>query len=143
MFPPKIETITSPPLRPLPCHLIIFSGSVIDLSHLPALLSHFPPGITVFVWGEVGDMTSDNVKGLILAISSSVFIGSSFIIKKKGLQKAGSNGVRAGMISIYFSIWFIISVSFLLRSFGGFLLCFFYLFIFFFFFCCCLMGLGF
>ncbi|KMZ60447.1 putative Non-imprinted in Prader-Willi/Angelman syndrome region protein,putative [Zostera marina] len=41
-------------------------------------------------------MTSDNVKGLILAISSSVFIGSSFIIKKKGLQKAGSNGVRAG-----------------------------------------------
>jgi len=38
---------------------------------------------------------SDNVRGLALAISSSVFIGSSFIIKKKGLQKAGANGSRA------------------------------------------------
>lgn len=55
-------------------------------------------------------MTSDNVKGLILAISSSVFIGSSFIIKKKGLQKAGNNAVRAGMDR---------SISlFLLRSFA-------------------------
>ncbi|KAI5654130.1 hypothetical protein M9H77_31317 [Catharanthus roseus] len=39
---------------------------------------------------------SDNVKGLALAISSSVFIGSSFIVKKKGLKKAGANGTRAG-----------------------------------------------
>lgn len=38
----------------------------------------------------------DNVIGLILAISSSAFIGSSFIIKKKGLMKAGASGVRAG-----------------------------------------------
>ncbi|KAL3628304.1 hypothetical protein CASFOL_027350 [Castilleja foliolosa] len=38
---------------------------------------------------------SDNVKGLVLAISSSVFIGSSFIIKKKGLKKAGASGTRA------------------------------------------------
>ncbi|KAL2463376.1 putative magnesium transporter NIPA2 [Forsythia ovata] len=38
---------------------------------------------------------SDNVRGLVLAMSSSVFIGSSFIIKKKGLQKAGANGSRA------------------------------------------------
>uniref|UniRef100_A0A7N0U3M0 Probable magnesium transporter n=1 Tax=Kalanchoe fedtschenkoi TaxID=63787 RepID=A0A7N0U3M0_KALFE len=41
-------------------------------------------------------VSRDNVNGLALAVSSSVFIGSSFIIKKKGLKKAGSNGVRAG-----------------------------------------------
>ncbi|KAI5068615.1 hypothetical protein GOP47_0016960 [Adiantum capillus-veneris] len=42
-------------------------------------------------------MTSDNVKGLILALSSSLFIGASFIIKKKGLKKAASSSVRAGL----------------------------------------------
>ncbi|CAN6444974.1 unnamed protein product [Victoria cruziana] len=41
-------------------------------------------------------MSSDNVKGLVLALSSSFFIGASFIIKKKGLKKAGASGVRAG-----------------------------------------------
>ncbi|XP_048130490.1 probable magnesium transporter NIPA2 [Rhodamnia argentea] len=41
-------------------------------------------------------MSSDNVHGLVLALSSSVFIGSSFIVKKKGLKKAGITGVRAG-----------------------------------------------
>ncbi|KAH0733883.1 probable magnesium transporter NIPA2 [Solanum tuberosum] len=40
---------------------------------------------------------SDNVHGVILAISSSIFIGASFIIKKKGLKKASSTGgTRAG-----------------------------------------------
>ncbi|KAK3252500.1 hypothetical protein CYMTET_38202 [Cymbomonas tetramitiformis] len=38
----------------------------------------------------------DQTIGLILAISSSLFIGSSFIIKKKGLKKAGARGVSAG-----------------------------------------------
>ncbi|KAH6770139.1 magnesium transporter NIPA [Perilla frutescens var. hirtella] len=38
---------------------------------------------------------SDNVRGFLLAISSSIFIGSSFIIKKKGLKKAGNSGTRA------------------------------------------------
>lgn len=47
---------------------------------------------------------SDNVKGLCLAISSSVFIGSSFIIKKKGLRKAGTNGNRAGMHTFFLSL---------------------------------------
>ncbi|KAL8172573.1 hypothetical protein V2J09_024377 [Rumex salicifolius] len=42
-------------------------------------------------------MSPDNVKGLVLALSSSFFIGASFIIKKKGLRKAGSTGVRAGV----------------------------------------------
>ncbi|XP_076924204.1 putative magnesium transporter NIPA4 [Bidens hawaiensis] len=41
-------------------------------------------------------MSSDNIKGLVLALSSSLFIGSSFIVKKKGLKKAGVSGVRAG-----------------------------------------------
>ncbi|KAI7757196.1 hypothetical protein M8C21_017194 [Ambrosia artemisiifolia] len=44
----------------------------------------------------MGGMSSDNVHGLVLAISSSVFIGSSFIIKKKGLVKSGATGIRAG-----------------------------------------------
>jgi hypothetical protein len=39
---------------------------------------------------------SDNVKGLILAVASSVFIGTSFIVKKKGLKRAGAAGTRAG-----------------------------------------------
>lgn len=34
--------------------------------------------------------------GVMLAASSSVFIGTSFIVKKKGLRKAGASGVRAG-----------------------------------------------
>jgi len=34
--------------------------------------------------------------GLVLAVSSSVFIGASFIIKKRGLRLAGSSGLRAG-----------------------------------------------
>ncbi|CAD5163585.1 unnamed protein product [Musa acuminata subsp. malaccensis] len=41
-------------------------------------------------------MSSDNIKGLVLALSSSSFIGASFIVKKKGLKKAGASGVRAG-----------------------------------------------
>lgn len=40
---------------------------------------------------------SDNSKGLILAVLSSAFIGSSFILKKKGLKRAGANGTRAGV----------------------------------------------
>lgn len=39
---------------------------------------------------------SDQAIGLILALSSSVFIGSSFIVKKRGLRIAGSSGLRAG-----------------------------------------------
>lgn len=42
-------------------------------------------------------MSSDNIKGLVLALSSSIFIGASFIVKKKGLKKAGASGVRAGV----------------------------------------------
>ncbi|KMT01444.1 hypothetical protein BVRB_9g214520 isoform A [Beta vulgaris subsp. vulgaris] len=41
-------------------------------------------------------MAEDNVRGLVLAVSSSVFIGTSFILKKKGLRCAAANGTRAG-----------------------------------------------
>lgn len=41
-------------------------------------------------------MSPDNIKGLLLALSSSLFIGASFIVKKKGLKKAGASGIRAG-----------------------------------------------
>jgi len=44
-------------------------------------------------------MDSDNHKGVALAVSSSFFIGASFIIKKKGLKRAGASGVRAGVLS--------------------------------------------
>uniref|UniRef100_M0ZZE7 Probable magnesium transporter n=1 Tax=Solanum tuberosum TaxID=4113 RepID=M0ZZE7_SOLTU len=40
---------------------------------------------------------SDNTRGLILAISSSLFIGTSFILKKKGLKRAADAGTRAGV----------------------------------------------
>lgn len=38
----------------------------------------------------------DEEKGLLLAVSSSAFIGASFVVKKKGLRLAGSTGLRAG-----------------------------------------------
>uniref|UniRef100_A0A2P2K506 Probable magnesium transporter n=1 Tax=Rhizophora mucronata TaxID=61149 RepID=A0A2P2K506_RHIMU len=41
--------------------------------------------------------SSDNGKGLVLAMASSAFIGSSFILKKKGLKRAGAAGTRAGV----------------------------------------------
>jgi hypothetical protein len=44
-------------------------------------------------------MSLDNLRGFALATSSSAFIGSSFVIKKIGLKKAGDAGVRAGCAS--------------------------------------------
>lgn len=41
-------------------------------------------------------VSSENLVGLILALLSSLFIGSSFILKKKGLMRAGASGIRAG-----------------------------------------------
>ncbi|RRT79391.1 hypothetical protein B296_00013800 [Ensete ventricosum] len=45
----------------------------------------------------------DNIRGLVLALSSSLFIGSSFIVKKKGLKRAGVHGVRAGLVFLGFA----------------------------------------
>ncbi|KAJ8476452.1 hypothetical protein OPV22_020179 [Ensete ventricosum] len=55
-------------------------------------------------------MSADNIKGLVLALSSSAFIGASFIIKKKGLKKAAASGVRAGVGGysyLYEPLWWI------------------------------------
>lgn len=41
-------------------------------------------------------LAGDNGRGLALALFSSLLIGSSFIIKKRGLQTAGMSGLRAG-----------------------------------------------
>ncbi|CAN1235424.1 Probable magnesium transporter NIPA4 [Linum perenne] len=43
-------------------------------------------------------ISTSNLKGLVLALSSSLFIGSSFIIKKKGLKKASASGLRAVVV---------------------------------------------
>ncbi|XP_078161465.1 putative magnesium transporter NIPA6 isoform X2 [Carex rostrata] len=40
---------------------------------------------------------SNNVVGLSLAMVSGAFIGASFILKKKGLRRAGKSGTRAGV----------------------------------------------
>ncbi|KAI3989449.1 hypothetical protein MKX01_022724 [Papaver californicum] len=40
---------------------------------------------------------SDNSRGLIIAVISSVFIGASFILKKLGLKRAAAAGTRAGV----------------------------------------------
>ncbi|KAK7358760.1 hypothetical protein VNO77_00699 [Canavalia gladiata] len=42
-------------------------------------------------------MSSSNLAGFLLAVVSSAFIGSSFIIKKKGLQLASVDGPRASV----------------------------------------------
>ncbi|KAG6717012.1 hypothetical protein I3842_04G076800 [Carya illinoinensis] len=42
-------------------------------------------------------MYSSTLKGFVLAVVSSAFIGASFIIKKKGLRRAGVNGPRASV----------------------------------------------
>ncbi|XP_028793277.1 probable magnesium transporter NIPA6 isoform X1 [Neltuma alba] len=48
-------------------------------------------------------MSKENLKGVILALASSGFIGASFIIKKKGLRRAAAaTGVRAGVGGYYY-----------------------------------------
>ncbi|XP_062231871.1 probable magnesium transporter NIPA3 isoform X2 [Phragmites australis] len=48
--------------------------------------------------GAGAELSTDNVKGIVLALLSSGFIGASFIIKKKGLRRAAvASGVRAGV----------------------------------------------
>ncbi|PNT70927.1 hypothetical protein BRADI_2g20020v3 [Brachypodium distachyon] len=48
--------------------------------------------------GAEQELSADNVKGIVLALLSSGFIGGSFIIKKKGLRRAAvASGIRAGV----------------------------------------------
>ncbi|XP_027334635.1 probable magnesium transporter NIPA1 [Abrus precatorius] len=67
--------------------------------------------------------TSDNGIGLILALSSSIFIGSSFIIKKMGLNKAANNGKRAatgGHAYLYEPFWWAGMISMIVGEIANF-----------------------
>ncbi|XP_044955630.1 probable magnesium transporter NIPA2 isoform X2 [Hordeum vulgare subsp. vulgare] len=67
----------------------------------------------------------DNVRGLTLAMSSSAFIGSSFVIKKIGLKKAGDSGSRAragsgGHSYLYEPLWWLGMVTMILGEIANF-----------------------
>ena len=77
------------------------------------------PSLTPFTeikpGSAVPDASSDSdfYKGLSLALSSCVFIGTSFIIKKKGLLRVAMGHGRAGKLSSFetflysFSSWIV------------------------------------
>ncbi|XP_061372989.1 probable magnesium transporter NIPA2 isoform X2 [Gastrolobium bilobum] len=68
-------------------------------------------------------ISSDNVTGLVLAVSSSVFIGSSFIIKKMGLKKAGATGKSAasgGHAYLYEPWWWVGMISMIVGEIANF-----------------------
>ncbi|XP_047267812.1 probable magnesium transporter NIPA6 isoform X5 [Capsicum annuum] len=68
-------------------------------------------------------MYSANLTGFGLAVASSAFIGSSFIIKKKGLQKAGASGTRAGSGGYGYlqePLWWIGMVTMIVGEFANF-----------------------
>ncbi|XP_019462694.1 PREDICTED: probable magnesium transporter NIPA1 [Lupinus angustifolius] len=68
-------------------------------------------------------ISKDNVTGLILALSSSIFIGSSFIIKKMGLKKAGNTGKSAasgGHAYLYEPWWWIGMISMIVGEIANF-----------------------
>ena len=64
--------------------------------------SHVPQSSDT-TWGY-----DDHTIGLVLAVSSSIFIGTSFIIKKRGLRMAASKGIRAGAHSYQPSACFLL-----------------------------------
>ncbi|KAI4369960.1 hypothetical protein MLD38_018351 [Melastoma candidum] len=68
---------------------------------------------------------SDNSKGLMLAVASSAFIGSSFILKKKGLKRAGaSTGASAatgGYTYLLEPLWWVGMVTMLFGEVANFI----------------------
>jgi hypothetical protein len=53
---------------------------------------------------DIGTNRTDFYIGLSLAMSSSIFIGGSFILKKKGLLRLSSKGfMRAGITTIIYN----------------------------------------
>jgi len=79
-----------------------------------ALDRKFPPDMVASL---------DNVRGLTLAMSSSAFIGSSFVIKKVGLKKAGDKGVRAasgGFSYLYEPLWWLGMITMILGEVANF-----------------------
>ncbi|KAJ0795821.1 putative magnesium transporter NIPA [Helianthus annuus] len=69
-------------------------------------------------------MYTGNLLGFGLAVSSSAFIGSSFIIKKKGLQRAGACGTRArsgGYGYLLEPLWWIGMLTMVVGEFANFI----------------------
>nr|GLL44408.1 probable magnesium transporter NIPA6 isoform X1 [Ipomoea trifida] len=69
-------------------------------------------------------MITNNLIGFGLAMASSAFIGSSFIIKKKGLQRAGACGTRAssgGYGYLCEPLWWIGMVTMIVGEFANFI----------------------
>lgn len=69
-------------------------------------------------------MFSDNLIGFSLAVASSIFIGSSFIIKKKGLQRAGVSGPRAssgGYGYLWQPLWWIGMITMIVGELANFI----------------------
>lgn len=56
-----------------------------------------PRTMSLAVTDAGGDLFAANLKGALLAVASSAFVGVSFIVKKKGLRRAGAAGTRAGV----------------------------------------------
>ena len=90
---------------------------------LRSLSSAVPEELKVAVWDPPGlnppttsSGTNDQVIGLGLAISSSVFIGASFVIKKRGLRQAGSTGLRAGKFSTLPSVYSLENIAWRLHG---------------------------
>ncbi|KAH0992610.1 hypothetical protein GBA52_004093 [Prunus armeniaca] len=68
-------------------------------------------------------LSPDNFHGLTLAVSSSIFIGASFIMKKKGLIKAGTKGIRAGSggyTYLYEPLWWVGMMSMIVGEIANF-----------------------
>ncbi|KAL2520087.1 putative magnesium transporter NIPA6 [Forsythia ovata] len=68
-------------------------------------------------------MYTSNLIGFGLAVASSAFIGSSFIIKKKGLQRAGASGCRAssgGYGYLLVPLWWIGMITMIVGEFANF-----------------------
>ncbi|CAA0818470.1 Probable magnesium transporter NIPA6 [Striga hermonthica] len=84
------------------------------------------PSVLVLLDRELELSTSDwwdNLIGFGLAVGSSAFIGSSFIIKKKGLQRAGAAGSRAGSGGYGYllePLWWIGMVTMIIGEFANF-----------------------
>ena len=59
-------------------------------------------GFTALARGEIylSAEHMSNMRGVALALVSSIFIGASYIIKKKGLMRAGQTGVRAREVAM-------------------------------------------
>lgn len=70
------------------------------------------------------EMYRANLVGFVLAVASSAFIGSSFIIKKKGLQRAGASGSRAGSGGYGYlrePLWWIGMITMIVGEFANFI----------------------